>query len=106
MSSPTDVLLEVHLAKIQIAVTVLVSIGSTLFAVGVGFGVTIPPTLQQIVGEGVESGVNLDALLVLSDYALNYALLLVGAGLVLIIAGIASGVSSLNRVKKKALASK
>ncbi|WP_415281138.1 hypothetical protein [Candidatus Nitrososphaera sp. FF02] len=100
MTSSSDIHLEIQLAKIQIAVTVLVSIGSTLFAVGVGFGVTIPPTLQQLVGEGVESGINFDALLALSDYALNYAIILVGVGLALIIAGVASGASSLGKIKK------
>jgi hypothetical protein len=106
MSSTSDVLLEIRLARIQIVVTLLIGLGSTLFAVGVGFGVTIPPTLQQIAAEGVESGINLDALIALSDYALNYALILVMVGIVLIIAGIACGLGSLGRIKKKALSSK
>ena len=98
-------LLEVSLARVQIIVTLLISISSTLFAVGVGFGVTIPPTLQQIVGEGVESGINLDALLALSDFALNYSIILAGVGMMLIIAGAARRMSALGKIKKKALAS-
>jgi hypothetical protein len=103
MSSRSDMLLEVSLARVQIIVTLLVSIGSTLFAVGVGFGVTIPPTLQQIVGEGVESGINLDALLVLSDFALNYSIILAGIGLMLVIVDAASGMSALGKIKKRHL---
>lgn len=106
-SSPSDVvLLEVRIARIQIIVTLLVSVGSTLFAVGVGFGVTIPPTLQQIVGQGVESGINFDALMALKDYALNYAIILVGIGLMLIIIGAASGMSVLGKIRKNALSSR
>ena len=66
---------------------------------------TISPTLQKIVGEGVESGINLDALLALSDFALNYSIILAGVGMMLIIAGAASRMSALGKIKKKALAS-
>ena len=95
--------MQLLLARVQISVTILLSLGSTLFAVGIGFGVTIPPTLQQIISEGVtsEGQLELQMLQVLSDYAFNYSLILVGVGLALIIAGVAVGIGNLARIRKK-----
>lgn len=108
MTYDEGMVMQLLLARIQITVTILLSLGSTLFAVGIGFGVTIPPTLQQIISEGVRADgqLELQMLQVLSDYAFNYSLILVGVGLALIIAGVSVGVANLGKIKKKMISNK
>lgn len=98
-----DKQLQISLAKVQIVTTVLLTMGSTLFAVGIGFGVTIPPTLQQIINDGVERNIEFEILDILSTYAFNYSLILVLVGIALIVAGIANSSAGLRKITKRFL---
>lgn len=92
------------LAVIQLIAGILVTLGSTLLAISIGFGLTIPTTLRQTLGE--IALLKLDGIAVIEQELLqtsisNYVLLLAVSGILLIIVGVVYASAKMNIMKRR-----
>lgn len=78
-------LLQLDLAIVQIITTVLVTLGSTLFAISIGLELTLPPEVKEMIRQVMAQNVQYD---VVGQAIDSYIMLLAGIGAILIIAGI------------------
>ena len=99
-----DKFLQIDLAIVQLITSVLVTLGSALFAISIGFELTLPPVVKQAVGQLMIMSVpNIEAMQydLVQESLGNYVLLLATAGLALIAGGIAYGSAKISKIKKK-----
>lgn len=92
----------IDLAIIQLIAGILVTLGSTLFAISIGFGLTIPPTVKEMLGELI--AMKLDGIGEVEQELLRssvdtYLLLLATTGIAFIIAGVLFAAARMNSMK-------
>ena len=92
------------LAVIQLIAGILVTLGSTLFAISIGFGLSIPPTVKEMLGELI--AMKLDGISAveqeLFQSSINtYLLLLATIGVGFIIAGVLFAAARMNSMKRQ-----
>ena len=92
------------LAIIQLIAGILVTLGSTLFAISIGFGLSIPPTVKEMIGEVI--AMKLDGISAveqeLFQSSINtYLLLLATIGVALIMAGVLFAAAKMNSMKRQ-----
>jgi ABC-type amino acid transport system permease subunit len=100
--------LQLDLAAAQIVTSVLVTLGSTLFAISIGIQLTLPPVAkdmidQVMVNQIIASEIQYDVVQQALD---NYIVLLAGIGAILIVIGIAYGSAKISMIRKKVKAAK
>jgi hypothetical protein len=103
-----DRFLQIDLAIVQLITSVLVTLGSALFAISIGFELTLPPAVKQAVGQLMIMNVpNIEAVQyeLVQESLGNYVLLLAAVGLAFIGVGIAYGSAKISKIKKKMRAS-
>ncbi len=93
------------LAIIQLIAGILVTLGSTLFAISIGFGLTIPSALRETLAE--IAAMTLDGITAIDQELLqmslnNYVLVLALSGILLIIIGVIFASAKMNAIKKHA----
>ena len=93
------------LAIIQLIAGILVTLGSTLFAISIGFGLTIPSALRETLAE--IAAMKLDGITAIDQELLqmslnNYVLVLALSGILLIIIGVIFASAKMNAIKKHA----
>jgi ABC-type amino acid transport system permease subunit len=105
LTQAEDRLFMLDLAIIQLIAGILVTLGSTLFAISIGFGLTIPSALKETLSEIVAmkldgiSGIDQELLQMSLN---NYVLVLAISGVVLIIFGVIFASAKMNAIKKNA----
>ena len=105
MTQAEDRLFMLDLAIIQLIAGILVTLGSTLFAISIGFGLTIPSALKDTLSEIVAmkldgiSGIDQELLQMSLN---NYVLVLAISGILLIIVGVIFASAKMNAIKKNA----
>ena len=92
----TDKSLQIDLAIVQIVTTILITIGATVFALGVGFGIAVPPLLEDIIVNDVPASLQEEIISALNDYGIVLTLI----GVVMIITGIIYGLAGISKIKK------
>ena len=93
------------LAIIQLIAGILVTLGSTLLAISIGFGLTIPSALRETLAE--IAALKLDGITAIDQELLqmslnNYVLVLALSGILLIIIGVIFASAKMNEIKKHA----
>ncbi|HKX82329.1 MAG TPA: hypothetical protein VJL54_08745 [Nitrososphaera sp.] len=104
MTKSEDRLFMLDLAVIQLIAGILVTLGSTLFAISIGFGLSIPPTVKEMLGELI--AMKLDGISAveqeLFQSSINtYLLLLATIGVGFIIAGVLFAAARMNSMKRQ-----
>ena len=90
--------LQIDLAVVQIVTTILITLGATLFAVGIGFDIAIPSILDRIVES---DSVNLQDDALISSTLNNYGFILASIGVIMVIIGVIYGSASLAKIRKR-----
>ena len=92
------------LAIVQLIASILVTLGTTLLAISIGFGLSIPTEMQEAIFQLVMMRGNLSAelpqALVLQSLT-NYVMILAGVGIVLAIVGVAFASAKTNKIRKQ-----
>lgn len=115
-SSQKERVLQIEMAMVQLVTTILVTLGSTLIAISIGFGLTLPSVVSQTVNRLAETDVtNLPSSIptqtlshdaqamtiqLLQESINNYVLILAAIGFVLITVGILYSSAKISRLKK------
>ena len=105
MTQAEDRLFMLDLAIIQLIAGILVTLGSTLLAISIGFGLTIPSALRETLAE--IAALKLDGITAIDQELLqlslnNYVLVLALSGILLIIIGVIFASAKMNGIKKHA----
>jgi hypothetical protein len=94
----------IDLAIVQVVAGVLVTLGSTLLAISIGFELTLPPSVKEAIAQAVLKKVpnipEIDAQLPAEPFT-NYLLGLACIGAILILTGVLYGSSKLGQMRKK-----
>jgi hypothetical protein len=94
----------IDLAVVQVVAGVLVTLGSTLLAISIGFELTLPPSVKQAIAQAALEKVpnipEIDAQLPAEPFT-NYLLGLACIGAILILTGVLYGSSKLGQMRKK-----
>jgi hypothetical protein len=97
------------LAVVQLIAGILVTLGSTLFAISIGFGLTIPNTMKdaliQLLTMGGEISPEVPHVLVYESLS-NYVLILALFSVLLIVAGVVFASVKFNKIKTQIKASR
>ena len=97
------------LAIVQLIAGILVTLGSTLFAISIGFGLTIPNTMQQVLMQiftmNTEISPEIQQELVHESLS-NYVLILAFFSVLLIIAGVVFASAKARKLKGQINAAK
>ena len=114
-----DNILQIDMAMVQLLTTILVTLGSTLVAISIGFGLTLPSILTQVVNQVAETDVRslpqsipsgaitqeaqVLTVQLFQESINNYVFLLAAFGLFLIVIGIMYSSAKINKMKKEIL---
>ena len=114
-----DNILQIDMAMVQLLTTILVTLGSTLVAISIGFGLTLPSILTQVVNQVAETDVRslpqsipsgtitqeaqVLTVQLFQESINNYVFLLAASGLFLIVIGIMYSSAKINKMKKEIL---
>jgi hypothetical protein len=94
----------IDLAIVQVVTAVLVTLGSTLLAISIGFELTRPPSVKQAIAQAVLEKVpnipEIQTQLPAEPFT-NYLLGLACIGAILILAGILYGSSKLGQMRRR-----
>ncbi len=94
----------IDLAIIQVVTGVLVTLGSTLLAISIGFELTLPPSVKQAIAQAVLEKVpnipEIQTQLPAEPFT-NYLLGLACIGAILVLAGVLYGSSKLGQMRQK-----
>jgi hypothetical protein len=93
------------LAIVQLIAGILVTLGSTLFAISIGFGLTIPAAMQDAIIQMLmrtEVSPELQNIL-LHESLTNYVFVMATIGLALILSGILFASAKINKLRKQIL---
>ncbi len=101
MTVGEEKLLQIDIAIVQLITSILVTLGSTLFAISVGFELALPPAVKQVIGQMVIMSVPEIPYDLVHESLSNYILLLAASGVVLVISGISYGSAKIAKIKKK-----
>jgi hypothetical protein len=91
-------LLQLDLAIVPIITTVLVTLGSTLFAISIGLELTLPAEVKEMIRQVMAQNVQYN---VVGQAIDNYITLLAGIGAILIVAGIVYGSAKIAGIKRR-----
>lgn len=94
-------LLQIDIAVVQLVTSILVTLGSTLFAISIGFELTLPPAVKQVISQMVVANVPEIPYELVQESLSSYIRLLAISGAVLVTAGILYGSAKIGRIKKK-----
>lgn len=116
-ASERERFLQIDMAMVQLVTTILVTLGSTLIAISIGFGLTLPSIVSDLAGKLAETDVGNIPNSIPSDtirqeaetitFQLvqesinNYVLMMATAGFILITIGISYSLAKINRIKKQ-----
>ena len=98
-------LFSLDLAIVQLIAGILVTLGSTLFAISIGFGLTIPAAMQDAILQMLtktELSQELQNILV-QESLTNYVFVLAAVGMILIISGIVFASIRIKKLRKQIL---
>ena len=102
MTNAEERLFMLDLAIVQLIAGILVTLGSTLFAISIGFGLTIPNTMQEILVQiftmNTEISPEIQQELVHESLS-NYVLILAFFSILLIIAGVVFASAKARKLK-------
>ncbi|HXV46428.1 MAG TPA: hypothetical protein VD736_07140 [Nitrososphaera sp.] len=120
-SSEKERILQIDMAMVQLVTTILVTLGSTLVAISIGFGLTMPSVVTQAVNKIAETDVtnipnsipsqtlpqDAQAMTVqlLQESLNNYVLVLAVIGFILIAIGILYSSAKITKMKKSLMGS-
>jgi hypothetical protein len=91
MVDPDERLFMLDLAIVQLIAGILVTLGSTLLAISIGFGLTIPQTVQDAILQSLIMKMDLSSEVqqtILQESLSNYVFILATASATLIVAGV------------------
>ena len=94
---------QIDVAVVQLVTSILVTLGSTLFAISIGFELALPPAVKQVIGQMVVMNVPEIPYELVHESLTNYILLLAASGVILVMAGISYGSARISRIKKNAM---
>ena len=103
MTKMEERLFMLDLAIVQLIAGILVTLGSTLFAISIGFGLTIPTAMQDAIFQMLmrtEVSPELQKILV-QESLTNYVLVMAAIGILLIISGILFASTKINKLRKQ-----
>jgi hypothetical protein len=92
--------LQIDLAVVQIVTTILITLGATLFAVGIGFDIAIPSILNRIIESDSVDLQGVDDVF-MSSTLNNYGFILTSIGAIMVIMGVVYGSASLAKIRKR-----
>jgi hypothetical protein len=114
-------ILQIDMAMVQLITTILVTLGSTLVAISIGFGLTLPSILTQVVNQVAETDVRslpesipsetitqearVLTIQLFQESINNYVFLLAAFGVFLIVIGIMYSSAKINKMKKEIMRS-
>ena len=104
MTNAEDRLFMLDLAIVQLIAGILVTLGSALLAISIGFGLTIPNTMQEILVQlfSMRTAISPEIQAELVGEALsNYVLILAIFSVLLIIAGVVFASAKASKIKKE-----
>lgn len=105
MTKMEERLFMLDLAIVQLIAGILVTLGSTLFAISIGFGLTIPTAMQDAIFQMLmrtEVSPELQNILV-QESLTNYVFVMAAIGIVLIISGILFASTKIKKLRKQIL---
>jgi hypothetical protein len=91
-------LLQLDLAIVQIITTVLVTLGSILFAISIGLELTLPAEVKEMIRHVMAQNVQYN---VVGQAIDNYIMLIAGIGSILIVTGIVYGSAKIAGIKRR-----
>jgi cytochrome c biogenesis factor len=104
MTNLEERLFMLDLAIVQLIAGILVTLGSTLFAISIGFGLTIPTAMQdailQLLVMKTEVTPEVQQMLVQESLS-NYVLVLAAVGVLLIVIGVSFASARTNKIRKQ-----
>jgi hypothetical protein len=104
MTEVDERLFMLDLAIAQLISGILVTLGSTLFAISIGFGLSIPSTVQDVIFQlavlNTEISPEVQQTLVQQSLS-NYVLLLASFSVALIIAGVVFASAKFNKIRRQ-----
>ena len=104
MTNVEERLFMLDLAIVQLIAGILVTLGSTLFAISIGFGLTIPNTMQEVLMQvftmKTEISPEIQQELVHESLS-NYVLILALFSVLLMISGVVFASAKINRIKRQ-----
>lgn len=104
MTEVDERLFMLDLAIVQLISGILVTLGSTLFAISIGFGLTIPSTMQDVIFQlavmDTEISPEVQQMLVQESLG-NYVLLLASFSVVLIITGVVFASAKIKTIRRQ-----
>jgi hypothetical protein len=92
------------LAIVQLIAGILVTLGTTLLAISIGFGLSIPAEMQEAIFQLIVNRGNLSAELpqaLVMQSLTNYVMILAGVGIALAIAGVTFASAKTNKLRKQ-----
>jgi hypothetical protein len=101
MTVGEEKLLQIDIAVVQLITSILVTLGSTLFAISIGFELTLPPAVKQVISQMVVMNVPEIPYELMQESLSNYIRLLATSGVVLVVAGISYSSAKIRKIKKK-----
>lgn len=109
MTNVEERLFMLDLAIVQLIAGILVTLGSTLLAISIGFGLTIPATMQEVLLQmfTMNTGISPELQQELFQESLsNYVLILASVGVLLMITGVVFASVKINKIKGRIKASR
>lgn len=101
MTVGEEKLLQIDIAVVQLITSIFVTLGSTLFAISIGFELTLPAAVKQVITQMVMMNVPEIPYELVQESLSNYIRLLAMSGAVLVVAGISYGSAKIRKIKKK-----
>lgn len=101
MTVGEEKLLQIDIAVVQLITSIFVTLGSTLFAISIGFELTLPAAAKQVITQMVMTNVPQIPYELVQESLSNYIRLLAISGAVLVVAGISYGSAKIRKIKKK-----
>lgn len=109
MTNVEERLFMLDLAIVQLIAGILVTLGSTLLAISIGFGLTIPATMQELLLQmfTMNTGILPEVQQELVQESLsNYVLILASVSVLLILTGVVFASAKINKIKRQIKASR
>lgn len=101
MTVGEEKLLQIDIAVVQLITSIFVTLGSTLFAISIGFELTLPAAAKQVITQMVVMNAPQIPYELVQESLSNYIRLLAISGAVLVVAGISYGSAKIRKIKKK-----
>lgn len=115
-TSEKERFLQLDMAMVQLVTTILVTLGSTLIAISIGFGLTLPSIVSELATQLAETDVTtipnsipsqtiaddaqIITLRLMQESINNYVLMLASAGFILVTVGISYSLAKISRIKR------